>query len=443
MRMNTNIPMMGQPVNVLRSLTEGLGAADMQNQMTRQRDMEQLFRTQGPGIMAGEQNALNALAQFDPMAGIGVQDARLGLDARRLDMDATRQRMSVLDQQSRMEIQRYAAGLSAAEAAAKAAETESAVKFGLALPDEMTWDREMAQRAPGLVGRFAQRDALANQFLEVADILKQRQGPEQTSGIREYEFARGQGFAGSFEDWKRGMQPPGTNVNVNTAENTSVFQKKADETAATRLGSVVEAGQSAQQFMGDMQALATLAGRIGTGQAAQITAQLGPWAEMVGVNIEGLSDLQAFEAIKDRLVPQMRPPGSGAASDFDARQFLSSLPSLSRTPEGNRIITDTLQAMYQHRIAAAQIANEAFRGQISWQDADRAIADLGNPFETFNQSRAAITGDPTAQPTQGRPAAEPGAVPPSFVQKYRDIAEREGISIEDLWEAWPNKGAEQ
>lgn len=177
----------------------------------------------------------------------------------------------------------------------------------------------------------------------------------------------------------------GGGVTVNTGDNSSAFGKKADETAAVRMSDYVTGGNDAANFTGDLMTLADLGKQINTGKSAQIMAALGPYAEALGANIEGLDEAQAFNAIVARMAPQMRMPGSGASSDFDARQFLMSLPSLGNDPEGNQIIIQTFQAIQDRKMAAAQIAQQALAGQITWQEADKQIAGLGDPYTAFNE----------------------------------------------------------
>ena len=97
----------------------------------------------------------------------------------------------------------------------------------------------------------------------------------------------------------------------------------------------------------------------------------------------------------------MRPAGAGATSDFDAKQFLSSLPNLGRTPEGNAIITATLQAVQENKIKAAEIANKAFSSEITWQEADRQIAALVNPYEAFKKMKKDGIAKPSATVIDG------------------------------------------
>lgn len=172
---------------------------------------------------------------------------------------------------------------------------------------------------------------------------------------------------------------------INNGSNTSEFVKKSDEAAAKRMDEIVAAGQTAPQTMADMQQLIDLGATIGTGQGANLKAKLGPYAHALGIDIANLGDIQAYEAITSRLAPQMRATGSGSSSDRDVSMFLQSLPSLRNMPQGNEIIANTMKAVAQNKINAADLASKAQRGEITWQDADRQIRELPNPYYLFKE----------------------------------------------------------
>lgn len=62
------------------------------------------------------------------------------------------------------------------------------------------------------------------------------------------------------------------------------------------------------------------------GSAAANVLSLGAGAEAAG-------------AMRSMLAPQMRPEGSGATSDFEAKQYLNTLPSAIQSPEGRELTT--------------------------------------------------------------------------------------------------------
>lgn len=226
--------------------------------------------------------------------------------------------------------------------------------------------------------------------------------PEQPAAVKEYLFAVSQGYGKSFADWQN-ENKSGSTVNVNTGENSSAFGKKSDELAAARFDDIVKSGQDAQMFTGDLMQLADIAKTLKTGKEAEVLAAVGPYADALGIPVDGLGSAQAYDAIISRMAPAMRIPGAGASSDFDARQFLKSLPSLGNTPEGNTLVIQTFQNIQDAKMKAAEIASQAQTGQISWQDADKQIRALPNPFEAFKKATGGKGGKADANQTPPPP----------------------------------------
>ena len=213
----------------------------------------------------------------------------------------------------------------------------------------------------------------------------------------------------------------GTNVTINNGGNSSKFSEESDKAAAARFDGYIQSGTAANQMMGDLRALADLAPQIGTGKTAEVMATLGPYAQALGIDVANLDESQAFKSIVDRLAPQMRPVGAGSSSDFDARQFLNSLPKLGNTPEGNQIILQTLEAVQKQKLAAAEIAQLAYispdQGGITWQEAEKRIRALGNPYDAFNEYSK-------SKPKQPSPSSDPAPSPTSDNEYLKSLGLR-------------------
>lgn len=410
MALDPSIILQGRAPDIIGALDAGTMAGMRSNAAQQENALRGLYSEQGANILAGQPGALNALAGLDPAAAMNVQQGQLGMQQTRQNMAFDAESMQMKRQAAKEAAAAGAAQLSAQQRAEGAAKIESGLTAaGMAYKsgNREAYNAVLAQSGidPATMP-FDQFPMFAAQYSGVLDALKDADAvfaaPDPTKGAPSgYMFNDPRNPAGGVSPLPGYEKTPA--VQVNMGENTGAFVKKADEEAATRFSEIAAAGQNAQALMGDVQALSAIAGRVNTGKGAEITAALGPYAQALGVEVDGLSDLQTFNAIRDRLVPMMRTPGSGATSDFDARMFLNSLPSLATTPEGNSMIADTLAAVQQHKMASAAIANQAFTGAITWQDAEKKIADLGNPYDTFNASRDRIsTGNPTA-PRQTQP----------------------------------------
>jgi hypothetical protein len=182
MALNPSIILSGQTPDVIGSLSRGMATGQQANQIQQQNALANLYQTQGAGIAAGDQGALNALAGFDPMAALGVQSNRLGMDSQRLQMDATRQSMGLQAEAAKRAAAEYASGISAEQAAQESAKLEQGVAMALATRSPEEFDALMtAQGLTQLVGKFAEREVLAAQFMSVKEVLDMRAAPQAQS----------------------------------------------------------------------------------------------------------------------------------------------------------------------------------------------------------------------------------------------------------------------
>lgn len=207
--------------------------------------------------------------------------------------------------------------------------------------------------------------------------------PETTDEIKEYNLAKKQGFSGSFFDFKTGLKKAGaTQVNVDT-KGENAFATKAGQLQADRYNDLATEAQSSKQMLSDVQTLNELGKNIQTGKLAEAKAAIGPYAQALGVDVKGLSEIQAFEAIVNRVAPSLRVKGSGAQSDYELKNFLKSLPSLGNTPEGNEIATKTMQGLYQNKLAAAEIGSKALAREITPAQADKMLRELPDNMQEY------------------------------------------------------------
>lgn len=103
MTLNAGIILGGQTPDILGAMDKGRAMAESQINLNRQNALAELYRTQGAQIAAGDQAALNALAQFDPNASLGVQQNRLGIQAQKQEMAFSAEKMGMLREESKRE----------------------------------------------------------------------------------------------------------------------------------------------------------------------------------------------------------------------------------------------------------------------------------------------------------------------------------------------------
>lgn len=165
-------------------------------------------------------------------------------------------------------------------------------------------------------------------------------------------------------------------------------EKEIAKRSVARLNDVVEDGVSAGY---DELALAQLDAlnekMLPTGGPSIVRQHLA----RLGMNVDGATDVQVFDSLVDRLTPAQRQGLPGAASDKDIAMFKSALPSLMRTPEGNRLIIATLKAMNADRRKRAEIAESVFEGTETVPGAMRKLRNLPSPLRRFLDSGHQLT----------------------------------------------------
>ncbi|MEQ9634599.1 MAG: hypothetical protein RLW68_00795 [Devosia marina] len=193
------------------------------------------------------------------------------------------------------------------------------------------------------------------------------------------------------------------NSGVNVTNNLG--GGKFDEVFATEdakaLGEISTAGIAAQRNLGRIDQLESLLSQSPTGFGASLAQMAGE----IGINTEGLSEIQAAQALINSLVPEQRQPGSGPMSDADLNLFKQSLPRIINQPGGNALIINTMRAIAQYDAEGATIVQQLRAGDITRAEAFDMLQSRQNPLETFK----AVAGDdtPEASSQSGQSQANP------------------------------------
>lgn len=256
------------------------------------------------------------------------------------------------------------------------------------------------------------------------DVLTQPTKPAESPGaVREYEYAKGQGYTGSFLDFQLEQKKAG--ASTSTTNVTVAGDKKNAETVGDywgkKLSSVLDAGFSAPVTIAKYKRLGALLDQVGTGTFAQAGVSFKKALKGAGFDPEefGITDntaaADAAEAVSNELAMQMRNPSNGAGmpgamSDSD-RNFLSNtVPNLSKVPGGNAVIIDAAVKLAQRDAEVGQMANDyaAARGGLldggfyaqlqQWSEANPLFAGMNAPT-----APAAGAAGPESAPTATGP----------------------------------------
>lgn len=201
-------------------------------------------------------------------------------------------------------------------------------------------------------------------------------------------------------DWEPigGVQAPKDPlVQVNTGDQTGGsgdFYKGMDADLGEQQAALIDAGRNAvsnNMRLGELERLLGTAPQGAVGSFVQMAGQF-------GIPMEGLSEVQAAQAIINQMVPGQRPPGSGTMSDADLALFKQSLPSIANQPGGNLLILQTAKAINEYTIRQAEIAQKIANREISPAEGRALQAAIPNPLADFNGAGTGSPNSPKAPP---------------------------------------------
>ncbi len=178
-----------------------------------------------------------------------------------------------------------------------------------------------------------------------------------------------------------------TEVNLSQKGETK-FEEALGTAQAKRWNDYITAGDEAQTRLADIQTLRETSRRLGSqGSNANLKSLVGPYAESLGIKVDGLSDIQLYESITNRLAPQLRAPGSGSTSDIEFKGFMRAIGPLSNNPAAREMILDTFEAASRNDVTRSQIASRLAAGEINRGQAEKELRALPSPLEAFREFR--------------------------------------------------------
>jgi len=223
---------------------------------------------------------------------------------------------------------------------------------------------------------------------------------EKPNAIQEYEYAKGQGYGGSFVDFQQANKRAGAPSTTINMAGEREFEKKTGGAQADMFAKMVEEGTNSRADIGSITELGERLSKTPGG----VVGGLQDMALSFGVALgPGADDAAAAKAIIARLVPSQRQPGSGQMSDRDVLLFRDSLPKLVNRPGGNKLIIDTMKAMAEFKIRQAEIASAAMTGQMTRAQATQALMSLPDPMQAFRAQQSGIGGDTVGKSNLAKP----------------------------------------
>lgn len=349
MTLNAGIILGGQQIDVLGAMDKGRAMAEAQIGLNRQNALAELYRTQGAQIAAGDQNALNALAAFDPNASLGVQGNILGLQA---------QKQNIAFSAEEMQMKRDAAKASAAQALMEQADKLTAEQLAAE-------QQAMSEALSGAAFFYQNKDEAGyNAFLQskgmdpaeypfeafpahaatvegVLDAMKAFQPPEPADEYGRYvaeQTAKGLPPLDriGFENAKKGNGVTTTTRNADGSETTVQVGGAAVTGQPT-------SGDALRTSMTDAESVVALIDEIAKDPA--LPGVTGSWQGGGGNNVDefsgtrrayygdaGLAVIQKIAQLQGNawLGARALLKGGGAITDYESRKAEAAMARLSR-----------------------------------------------------------------------------------------------------------------
>jgi len=154
-------------------------------------------------------------------------------------------------------------------------------------------------------------------------------------------------------------KPPSTTINV--GQGQSEYEKEVGKGQAKSYLSLQDMGSSARRQLPTINQLANLSDEAISGSAPQAQKAIMRAAETIGLDVNGLAETEAFEALSNRLTLDKAQSLSGALSDKDIDFLQSTVPTLGQSKEGRKKLIGIMRDMAQLEIDYAKAASEYMR----------------------------------------------------------------------------------
>lgn len=235
-----------------------------------------------------------------------------------------------------------------------------------------------------------------------------------TDDMREYEYAKSQGFTGSFMDFERNRRKAGAASTIVNMTQENAYDKEIGGLLAKDFIAAQEKGGVAQRDLSNLAVMesALKDPNLYTGTGGNVIQGVKKAAStLFGVDVKGVSSGEVMQNLGNEIAVANKSKLPGPMSDAD-RQFLVDMaPNLTKTPAGNQSIIQLGMAHKRWEVARAKALRDyagrnggrldtGVYGLLSTIDAE-AADEIGSIMSSIKSMEL-----PTRSPTVGTPLGE-------------------------------------
>jgi len=194
------------------------------------------------------------------------------------------------------------------------------------------------------IGASEEQQALVKDNPDLASsILTQsfKETVDKPASVQEFLFAQEEGYIGSYDDFRKSKSPM---VNINQQQE-SEFVKRSVELGTEDIKETRKALQASSELLPRLETAQFImqSPDFLTGPSQEVTLELRRlYNDLTNQDQKNVSQQELFNSMANYSIPRMRPPGSGATSDFEAGLYSRATIGLGNTKEGNELIVGTM-----------------------------------------------------------------------------------------------------
>lgn len=178
------------------------------------------------------------------------------------------------------------------------------------------------------------------------------------TSIQEYLYA--QKNPDFYANQLRLKQAGATRLNVDAGQRfENEYSKAQGKSFSDFKEKVNAAGFSAPAQLRKLERMEQLLTGVDGGKLSPVGLEVASALNSIGIKVDPrLGNKEASEALARELAGGLRQPGTGPMTDKDFENFLTQVPSLSKTAEGRKQITKTLRSALTRDVQIAKMARE-------------------------------------------------------------------------------------
>lgn len=210
--------------------------------------------------------------------------------------------------------------------------------------------------------------------------------------VREYEYAKGQGYPGTFAEYQTSLRAAGRdNIALNMPPQEREEAKKIGEGIGSRYNTLQDQAESAAAQIDTVRQVRAI--EAPTGKFAAAREFLGGTLRELGYKgdlAKEATDLQKLNGIAANYVLGKQIEQKGVQTEGDAQRMKETFANIKNTPEGNEFILRAVEAQSQRTIDKAEFVRE-------WRNEKKTAEGAESAWRKFIRETPMVYKDKSGQ----------------------------------------------